>query len=144
MFALWEKRARPSAHRTAVGPGCAICQFPFSDVFLRRFVVFTGTFADNVKSLFSFLSSLVYSLSCVQLFWTPWTAAHQASLSFTIPQSLLKLMSIEPMTPSNHLILCHPPLPLRSIFPSIRIVSQSFSHQVDKVLELQLQYQSFQ
>ena len=47
-------------------------------------------------------------LSCVRLFATPWTAAHQASLSFTIPQSLLKLMSIESMTPYNHLILCLP------------------------------------
>ena len=54
---------------------------------------------------------------------TPWTAAHQASLSFTIPQSLLTLMSIESMMPSNHLILCHPLLLLPSIFPSIRIFS---------------------
>ena len=61
------------------------------------------------------------SLSCVQLFATPWTAAHQASLSFTISQSLLKLMSIELMMPSNHLILCCPLLLLPSIFPSIRV-----------------------
>ena len=59
-------------------------------------------------------------LSCVQLFATPWTAAPQASLSFTISQSLLKLMSIESMMPSNHLILYHPLLLLPSIFPSIR------------------------
>ena len=61
------------------------------------------------------------SLSCVLLFATPWTAAHQASLSFTISQSLLKLMSIESMMPSNHLILCCPLLLLPSIFPSIRV-----------------------
>ena len=52
---------------------------------------------------------------------TPWTAAHQASLSFTISQSLLKLMSIESVMPSSHLILCHPLLLLPSIFPSIRV-----------------------
>ena len=50
----------------------------------------------------------VQSLSCVQLFATQWTAAHQASLSFTISQSLRKLMTIESMMPSNRLILCHP------------------------------------
>ena len=59
-------------------------------------------------------------LSHSQLFMIPWTAAHQASLSFTIPQSLLKLMSIESVMPSNHLILCRPLLLLPSIFPSIQ------------------------
>ena len=54
---------------------------------------------------------------------TPWTAARQAFMSFTISRSLLKLMSIESMTPSNHLILCHPLLLLPSIFPSIRVFS---------------------
>ena len=66
---------------------------------------------------------VVQSLSCVGLFATPWTAAHQASLSFTISQSLLKLMSMESVMPSNHLILCHPLLLLLSIFPSIRVFS---------------------
>ena len=61
----------------------------------------------------------VQLLSYVQLFTTPWTAAHQASLSFTISQSLLELMTTESMMPSNHLTLCHPLLP--SIFPSIRV-----------------------
>ena len=55
------------------------------------------------------------------LFATPWTTAHRASLSFTISWSLLKLMSIEPLMPSKHLILCHPLLLLPSIFPSIRV-----------------------
>ena len=55
---------------------------------------------------------------------TPWTAAHQASLSFTISQSLLKLMSV---MPSNHLIFCHPLLLLSSIFPSIRIFSNELA-----------------
>ena len=66
--------------------------------------------------------SSVQSLSRVQLFATPWTAAHQASLSFTISRSLLKLISIELVMPSNHLVLCHPLL-LPSIFPSIRVFS---------------------
>ena len=62
------------------------------------------------------------SLSHVQLFETPWTAARQASLSITNSRSLLKLMSIESVMPSNHLILCHPLL-LPSVFPSIRVCS---------------------
>ena len=63
------------------------------------------------------------SLSHVKLFVTPWTAAFQAYLSFTISQSLLKLMSIDSMMPSNHLILCRPLLLLPLIFPSIRVFS---------------------
>ena len=62
-------------------------------------------------------------LSHVQLFVTPWTAACQTFLSFTISQSLFKLMSIESVMPSNHLILCHPLLLLPSIFPSISLFS---------------------
>ena len=65
----------------------------------------------------------VQLLSRVQLFVTPWTAARQASLSITISRSLLKLMSIESVMPSNHLILCHHLLLLPSIFPSIRVFS---------------------
>ena len=65
----------------------------------------------------------VQSLSHVRLFVTPWTAARQASLSFTISHSLLKLMSIESVMPSNHFILCHPLLLLPSIFVSIRVFS---------------------
>ena len=66
--------------------------------------------------------SSVQLFSRVQLFVTPWTAARQASLSITNSQSLLKLMSIESVMPSNHLILCHPLL-LPSISPSIRVFS---------------------
>src|SRR5574337_1100283 len=65
----------------------------------------------------------VQSLSRVRFFATPWTAAHQASLSITNSRSLLKPMSIESVMPSNHLILCHPLLLLPSIFPSIRVFS---------------------
>ena len=67
--------------------------------------------------------SSVQSLSCVRLFETPWIAACQASLSITTPQSLLKLMSIESVMPSSHLILCCPLLILPPIPPSIRAFS---------------------
>ena len=66
---------------------------------------------------------IVQLLSHVQFFETPWTAAHQASLSFIISWSLLKLISFESMMPSNHLIPCHPLLLPPSIFPSIRVFS---------------------
>ena len=66
---------------------------------------------------------VVQSLSHAQVFATPWTAARQVSLSFTICCSLLRLMSIELVMPSNYLIFCHPLLLLPSIFPSIRVFS---------------------
>ena len=66
---------------------------------------------------------VVQSLSCVRLFVTPWTAARQASLPFTVSWSLLKLMSLESAMPSNHVIFYISHLPLPSIFPSIRIFS---------------------
>ena len=71
--------------------------------------------------------SAVQSLSPVQLFATPWTAAHQASLSDTNSRSPLKLVSIESVMPSNHLILCHPLFLLPSIFVSIRIFSNELA-----------------
>ena len=84
------------------------------------------------------------SLSCVRLLATPWTSARQASLSITNSQSLFKLMSIESVMPSNHLILFHPLLLPPSIFPSIGLFQWvSSSHQVATVLEFQLQHQSF-
>ena len=67
--------------------------------------------------------SLVQLLSCVWLFETPWTTAHQASLSITNSWSLPKFISIDTVMPSNHLVLCHPLLILPSIFPSIRVSS---------------------
>ena len=73
-----------------------------------------------------FFSSF-HSLSCVQLFATPWTAAHQASLSITDSQSLLKLTSIDSVMPSNHLILCHPLLLLPSLFSSIMVISNELA-----------------
>ena len=71
--------------------------------------------------------TVVQLLSCVRLFVTPWTATHQASLSFTISQSLLKFMCIELMMPSNHLILCCYLLPLPSIFPRIMVFSSELT-----------------
>ena len=68
---------------------------------------------------------LLFSHSVMSNSVTPWTAAHQASLSFTNSQSMLKLMSIESVTPSNHLILCRPLLLLPSILPSTRVFSMS-------------------
>ena len=76
--------------------------------------------ASNIPGI---VFSSVQSLSRVWLFATPWTAAHQASLSITNSRSPSKPMSIESVMPSNHLILCHPLLLLPSIFPSIRVFS---------------------
>ena len=91
--------------------------------------------AERVRQLFSLMEfenanlriSSVQSLSCVQLFGTPWTAARQASLFITNSRSLPKLMSIESVIPSNHLILCHPLLLPPSIFPSSRVFSNESS-----------------
>ena len=92
--------------------------------------------------------SSVQSLSRVRLFATPWTATHQASLSTTNSQSLPRLMSIESVMPSNHLILHRPLLLLPSIFPSIRVFFNEpalcLRWPKSKILELQLQHQSFQ
>ena len=76
--------------------------------------------------LFNLYNSVNFSVqlpSCVQLLMTPWTAAHQASLSIIYSWSLLKFTSIKSVVPSNHLILCHPLLLSPSIFPNIRIFS---------------------
>ena len=92
----------------------------------------------------NFISS-VQSLSHVQLFVTPWTAARQVSLSITNAWNLPKFMSILSVMPSSHLILCRPLLLMSPIPPNIRGCSnESTSHEVAKVLEFQLQHQSFQ
>ena len=90
--------------------------------------------------------AVVQSFSRVQLFATSWTAAQQASLSFTISRSLFKLTPIELVMLSNYPVLCHPLLPLPSVLPSIRVFSNesTICHQVAKVLEFQLQHQSLQ
>ena len=99
----------------------------------------------SMSSLWTYnCTVVVQSPSHVQLFATPWAAAHQVSLSLTISQSLPKFMSTASVIPSNHLILCHPFL-LPPIFPCILGLFQwvGSSHQVAKILELQLQHQSF-
>ena len=85
-----------------------------------------------MKFYIKLILNLVQSHSHVRLFATPWTAACQASLSVTNSRSLLKLMSIKLVIPSNHLILCRPLLLLPSIFPS----TSQLCAQVDRVLEL--------
>ena len=106
----------------------------------------TGLISLQSKGLSRvFSNSSVQWLSRVQLFATPWTAAHQAFLSITNSRSLPKLMSIESVMPSNHLILC-PLLLLPSIFPSIRVLSNESTLRIrwPKLLEFQFQHQSFQ
>ena len=108
--ARWKSRCRQRANSFRVGAG-------------------RGSFSSQsaLSSALTFLSDptvvVVQLLSCVGLFVTPWTVARQASLSITNSWSLLKLMSIELVMPSNHLILCYPLLLPPSIFPSIRVFS---------------------
>ena len=84
-----------------------------------------------IKNLsFVELASAQFSCSAVSDSVTPWTAACQASLSITKSQSLLKLMSIESVMPSNHLILCHPLLLLPLIFPSIRVFLRKLTYKL--------------
>ena len=84
--------------------------------------------------------SSVQSLSHVQLFATPWTAVRQASLSINNSQSLLKLMSIDSVMPSNHLIHCHPLLLPPSIFPSIRVFFNELVLRIEEGSGNPLQY----
>ena len=117
------------------------CYILESSVLLQIFYLFVSVFecvvSINSSCLFAcvfffflilFPTSLVVQLlSPVLLFVIPWTAACQAFLYFTIFQSLLKLMSIESMMPSTHLIFCHPLLLWPSIFPSIRVFSNELT-----------------
>ena len=92
----------------------------------------------ELKGVFPFCGLFaIHSLSHVHPFATPWTVACQASISFTISQSLLRLMSIELMMSSNHLILCHPLFLPHSIFPSIGVFSNELA------LSIRCQYWSF-
>ena len=95
------------------------CLFLIQWTFIKHTLFYKHFISHKKQKKFS----SIQSLSCVRLFATPWTAAHQASLSITNSWSLLTLMSFESVMPSNHLILCHPLLLLTSIFPSIRVFS---------------------
>ena len=109
------KSGRPSSgHRT--GKGQSSSQFP-------RRVVLKNTLTIGQLHSSPMLAISVQSLSHVQLSVAPCTAAHQASLSLTNSQSLLKLMSVKSVMPSNHLILSSPLILLPSVFPSIRVFS---------------------
>ena len=90
----------------------------YENVYLLEWQIYKFCGRDDFSS--------VQSLSWVRLFVTPWTAAHQPSLSITNSQSLLKLMPIESVTPSNHLIFCRPLLLLPSVFPSIKVFPSQF------------------
>ena len=96
---------------------------------LRKLILFLFTkYLTYSKCFFKKIMIIVVQLlSCVRLFVTSWTAACQASLSFTISRSLLKLISIESVMPSNYFILCPPLLLLPSIFPSIRVFSNELT-----------------
>ena len=108
---------------------CPLAQTILSQTFHTFSPLHSIFIALELLLLISVLLSSVLSLTCVRLFTTPWSAAHQTFLSITNSWSLLKLMSIEPVMPSNHLILCHPLFLLPSILPIIRIfpVSQFFA-----------------
>ena len=94
--------------------------------------IYVNTDIHSTRRIYSKMSAMYFStvvqlLSRVQLFATPWTAARQASLSFSISRSFLRLMSIESVMPSNHLNFLHPLLLLPSIFPSIRDFSNELA-----------------
>ena len=97
--------------------------FKFYSKNINTIELLYSLFLHNLVYLPSVQFNSVQLLSRVRLFSTSWTVAHQASLSITNSQNLLKLVSIESMMPSNHLILCHPLLLLPSILPSIRVFS---------------------
>ena len=120
----------------------SICISQFSWL-LGLYTLRNPALSFNKSTEFCIFSFVVQLLSHVQLLATPWTTAHQASLSFTISWSLLKLMSNELVMPSNHLLSPSSPAfnlsKHQGVFQGV-----SSSHQVAKVLELQLQHQSFQ
>ena len=122
--------------------GNVLCQYPSCDILPRFYKMLWWGKLGKLNLQFS----SVQSLSPVRLFATPRTAAHQASLTITNSWSLLKLMSIGSVMPSNHLILCCPLLPPafnlsqhQGLFKWVRS-----SYQVAKIPELELQHQSFQ
>ena len=128
----------------STGGGCH--RLPWVHYIVSTILLMTSSSFYTTNEELSFFQSIssVKSLSLVRLCVTPWTAECQASMPVTKSWNLLKLMYIKSMMPSNDLILCHPLL-WPSIFPSITVFSRgSYSHQVAKILEFQLYYQSFQ
>ena len=144
-----------SHHRALSWAPCAIQQVPTSYLYYTWQYIYVNSNLPthpalpstpamsmcplSVSASLSVQFSSVQSLSHVRLFATPWIAACQASLSITKSQSSLRLMSIESVMPSSHLILCRPFLLLPPIPPSIRIFSnESTQHEVAEVLKFQL------
>ena len=127
---VWLKHRSGTSSMMQAAPagGCTVAPPPQCEgaPFSTLWPVFGTIMPFNIDQIVVFV---VLQLRHVQLFATPWTAAYQASLSFTISLSLLKLISIESVMPSNHLILCRPLLLLLSIFPNIRcfLMSQLFA-----------------
>ena len=121
---------------------CGMSTHPHDQVCCRHCCLLTSSLCYTVS--YQTLSQSVQSLSHVQLFVTPRTATHQASLSFTNSQSLPKLTSVESVMPSNHLILCHPLLLLPSTFPSIRVFSNESAVHIMCQSIGAFQHQSFQ
>ena len=119
----WEKLPRDTLALKQGGSLGPAPGFPKAELVVSFGIRHVDIIPGPVQLFSSFMLNSVQSLSCVQPFVTPWTAAHQPSLSITNSQSLLKLTSIESVVPSNHLILCPPLLLLPSIFPRIRIFS---------------------
>ena len=160
LFAVWWTAACQASLYFTVSWGFTNLQKDYDTLYFYQRVkkrvynfILIGTFltVSEAKHIFPCYKSFVISPFCsvskpCLILWPPWTAACQVSLSVTISQSLLRLMSIELVMPCNYLILCCPLLLLPSVFPSIRVFFWwvSSSHQVAKVLELQLQHQSFQ
>ena len=127
-WCLWNKKTRiaNSHQKLEVDPLEPLepCQhFNFGLLTFRRVRKFISFVLSHLVGSNLLQQPSVQSLSCVQLFAIQWTAAHQASLSITNSQNLLKPMSIESVMPSNHLTLCRPLLLLPSVFPSIRVFS---------------------
>ena len=141
LFCPWNFQAK-MLERVAISPSRVSSQ-PKDQTWSPESVALAGRFFTTEPPQFS----SVQLLSCVWLFVIPWTIAHQASLSITNSWSVPKLMSMESVMPSNHLILCCLLLLLPSIFPSIKVFSNDsalHSHQVAKVFKFQVQHQSFQ
>ena len=140
LWYLYEQINQISINRSISTRGNFMLQFFFNELFSTHILVKRDPWCIGKWASFQFRQSVMSD------FATPWTAACQASLSITNSRSSLKLMSIESMMPSNHLILCHPLLLPPSIFPSPQGLFKwiNSSHQVAEVVEFQLRHQSFQ
>ena len=138
LFTMWETWVRslgqedPLEKEMAIHSSTLAWKIPWTEEAGRLQSIGSQRVGNDWVAKLTFIGSMssVQSLSQVRLFATPWTAAHQVSLSITNSQRLLKLMSVELVMPSNHLILCCPLLLLPPIFPSIRVFSSESVFQI--------------